>query len=152
MKSLEDQGAQRELAARLKKIEASGTRRWGSMTAHQMVCHLDDSFKIVMGERPCGSRTNIFMRTAGRWIALHTPIGWPQGVETLPEADQRIGGTKPAEFARDMASMLRTMDRFMAANRDFAFAKHPIFGRLTDAECLVWGYRHVDHHLRQFGA
>jgi hypothetical protein len=28
---------------------------------------------------------------------------------------------------------------------------HPIFGRITRAEWLRWGYLHADHHLRQFG-
>ena len=29
---------------------------------------------------------------------------------------------------------------------------HPIFGRMSEAEWLRWGYLHTDHHLRQFGA
>jgi hypothetical protein len=28
---------------------------------------------------------------------------------------------------------------------------HPIFGRMTEAEWMRWGYLHTDHHLRQFG-
>jgi len=28
---------------------------------------------------------------------------------------------------------------------------HPIFGQMTRAEWLRWGYLHTDHHLRQFG-
>jgi hypothetical protein len=27
---------------------------------------------------------------------------------------------------------------------------HPIFAALTREEWLIWGYRHTDHHLRQF--
>jgi hypothetical protein len=29
--------------------------------------------------------------------------------------------------------------------------QHPMFGRLTTNEWNVWGFRHADHHLRQFG-
>ena len=29
---------------------------------------------------------------------------------------------------------------------------HPIFGRLSRTAWLRWGYLHIDHHLRQFGA
>jgi hypothetical protein len=28
---------------------------------------------------------------------------------------------------------------------------HPIFGPMSDAAWLRWGYLHMDHHLRQFG-
>ena len=28
---------------------------------------------------------------------------------------------------------------------------HQVFGELTRNEWMIWGYRHLDHHLRQFG-
>ncbi len=37
------------------------------------------------------------------------------------------------------------------AQRDFAFASHPVFGELSEWEWMRWGYLHADHHLRQFG-
>jgi hypothetical protein len=33
----------------------------------------------------------------------------------------------------------------------FQFARHPIFGELTEREWMRWGYLHTDHHFRQFG-
>jgi hypothetical protein len=30
------------------------------------------------------------------------------------------------------------------------YATHPFFGPLTREEWMIWGYRHIDHHLRQF--
>jgi hypothetical protein len=41
--------------------------------------------------------------------------------------------------------------RFTAAERDFRWQRHPIFGVMTEQEWLRWGYLHMDHHLRQFG-
>jgi hypothetical protein len=29
---------------------------------------------------------------------------------------------------------------------------HPIFGAMSAGDWLRWGYLHMDHHLRQFGA
>jgi len=72
---------------------------------------------------------------------------WPKGVKTLPEADQEQGGTKPVEWDRDHAELLRMIDSFRALDGHV----HSIFGPLTAAEWNVWGYRHADHHLRQFG-
>ena len=42
------------------------------------------------------------------------------------------------------------------ALRDFVLpytrcGRHPVFGGMTREEWLLWGYAHVDHHLRQFG-
>ena len=51
VKTLGNQNDKNEILGRLQKINASCERRWGKMTPHQMICHLDDSFKSVIGER-----------------------------------------------------------------------------------------------------
>ena len=119
------------------------------MTSHEMVCHLSDSFLAVMGERQVTSKENLLSRTVVKWIALHTPVLWPHGVPTMPEVDQRIGGTKPVEFERDRQKVLDLLRRFVKP--DASHARHPGFGRMSREEWMLWGYGHVDHHLRQFG-
>ena len=88
-------------------------------------------------------------RLAGCLDALHTSMPWPKGVPTRPEVDQEHGGTTPGDFARDHLAVAELLRRF--APSDLSTARHPVFGTMTRAEWLVWGYRHVDHHLRQFG-
>jgi hypothetical protein len=39
----------------------------------------------------------------------------------------------------------------VAFAQEQAFAAHPIFGRMSRSDWLVWGFRHLDHHMRQFG-
>ncbi len=121
------------------------------MTPHQAVCHLSDSFRSMMGTEPVNSMSTLLSRTVIRWIALSAPMPWPHGVRTPPEVDQEIGGTKPVEFDRDRRALEALIDQFARrTGRDLQ--PHPIFGRLSTGEWRRWGYRHVDHHLRQFGA
>jgi hypothetical protein len=61
-----------------------------------------------------------------------------------------VGGTKPAAFADDVARLLQLLEQATSAEPHWHV--HPRFGRLSDAEWLRWGYLHMDHHLRQFGA
>lgn len=123
------------------------------MTAHQAVCHLADSFKMCAGTRPCEPTTpGFFNRVVVKWIALEAPMAWPHGVRTRPEADQSIGGTRPVEFAHDVEDLLATMERFAPGIEGFGAFPHPIFGHMSETEWLRWGYLHMDHHLRQFGA
>jgi len=75
---------------------------------------------------------------------------WPHGVPTRPEIDQMIGGTKPVEFVRDREQLEALVEQFAARNCD-DFQPHPMFGRMTPVEWQRWGWRHTDHHLRQFG-
>lgn len=148
MNSLSDPGAVDALIARLGKLHDKRPRAWGKMTAHEMLCHLDDSFAGVLGDRPISSAQTWAGRTIVKYVALHTNVVWPKGTKTRPEVDSTIGGTKPADFNLDRDRTIATLRRFTAPGGQFA--PHPTFGPLTHDEWMIWGYRHVDHHLRQF--
>jgi len=122
------------------------------MNAAQMICHLNDSFLCVMGERPVSIDPNFRARKLVKWVALEVPLQWPHGVRTRPEIDQLKGGTPPAAFDDDRQRLLSLTERFTAQPRDFEFASHPIFLEMSEREWMRWGYLHADHHLRQFGA
>jgi hypothetical protein len=149
-KSLRDHANVDELVQRLGKVMADSPRRWGTMTAHQMLCHLSDSFLTVLGDRAASSKETWMSRTVVKYIALHTKLPWPHGVPTMPEVDQKIGGTRPVEFERDREKALDLLRRFVLPGT--TYGRHPGFGAMTRDEWMLWGYGHVDHHLRQFGA
>ena len=86
-------------------------RAWGKMTAHEMLCHLNDSFVGVMGERPISSIETWSSRTIVKYIALHTNFAWPKGTPTRPEVDQTKGGTKPISFERDREQTIALLRR-----------------------------------------
>ena len=150
MSSLASSATVRELAARVALLTPESQRRWGRMTAHETLCHLADSFRGMMGElRVSPAPGGPIKRQVMRLVALHTPLSWPKGVPTRPEVDPRREGTRPENFERDRDEVLALMRRFASA--DTKYAEHPMFGRLSRGEWLIWGYRHMDHHLRQFG-
>jgi hypothetical protein len=114
-----------------------------------MLCHLSDSFAAVMGERSASSSETWLRRTVVKWIALHTSLPWPHGVQARPEVDPKRKGTAPVEFDADRNQTIVLLRRF--ASPEARHARHPGFGEMTRKEWLLWGYGHVDHHLRQFG-
>ena len=151
MKTLSDPSARLALLDRLGRLTPDSARLWGRMSPHQAVCHLSDSFKVVMGARPAKAVDTFASRTLFRFIALHTSMPWPKGVPTGEAVDQERGGTKPVDFARDANELRSLIERFAATPRDFTFKPHPFFGPLTEREWMHWAHRHSDHHLRQFG-
>jgi len=120
------------------------------MSAHEAVCHMSDAFRMALGEKAVSSRRAAFAPVV-KFIALQLPMPWPRGIKTLPEVEQGCGGTAPGDFERDRAELLTLMARFSAAPDSLRTATHPIFGVMSKPEWGRWGYRHVDHHLRQFG-
>jgi hypothetical protein len=151
MKTLSKTADARQLVDRIRRLTPDSGRRWGQMSSHQMICHLIDSFKVGMGTRPASPLSTPLSRTIVKWVALYSRLPWPKGVPTRPEVDQQLGGTKPGEFDIDLKELVTVVEQF-AAKDGFEYAAHPVFGPLTAAEWLRWGYLHADHHLRQFGA
>ena len=152
MKSLGNVKDKREVMARMQLLQPDSRRRWGRMTPHQMICHLNDSFKSVIGEREVlGDKSNLLTRSVVRWIALYAPLKWPHGVPTMPENDQEQGGTSPEDFKSDLNDLTEMIERVTSPARDFHWRRHPLFAEMSNRDWMRWGYLHVDHHLRQFG-
>jgi hypothetical protein len=152
MKTMSNAGDQEEITRRFKAIRPASERRWGRMTAHQMVCHLSDGFRLYMGERTAKAGAGRVPREILRWVALWAPLPWPHGFKTLPELDQEAGGTRPVEFEKDMRELLGLIDRFVRLPDEFQWPTHPLFGKMPKRDWMRLGYLHTDHHLRQFGA
>jgi hypothetical protein len=152
MKTLARARDRAAILARLMRLGPDTARRWGRMTAPQMVCHLIDSTCMALGEKRIQSTATLRRRTLVKWVALYGPWRWPPGIESSRELDQCAGaGTPPAAFADDLARLVRLMERFTSRDTQAAWPEHPIFGRLSGRAWLRWGYLHMDHHLRQFG-
>jgi hypothetical protein len=148
MNSLTDPGAVDALVTRLGKLHPQRPRAWGRMTPSEMLCHLADAFELALGERAAVPVDTWWQRTVLRRIALHTSLAWPHGIKTRPEVEQGVGGTLPGDFEQDRARVVALIRRF--ATGGARANRHPALGPLTREEWLIWGYRHTDHHLRQF--
>ena len=150
MKTLTNARDQNELLQRLTNVRPDSQALWGVMSAHQMICHLSDSFRAALGEKDVSTSATFFKRTFLKWAALWLPVTWPHGFKTRPEMDQREGGTPPTEFASDLETLRNLFSRFCAFKRKFA--PHAILGPMSQVERMRHTYLHNDHHLRQFGA
>jgi hypothetical protein len=148
MKTLAKPSVKEAIVRRVEGIRVDSAGLWGKMSAGQMFCHLTDSFRSMMGEKAI---IEVRYQRALLYPALYLPLRWPKGVETRPEVDQLVGGTKPTDFAEDVRQLITVIARFRSTSRDFTFQPHPIFGPMSDWQWMRWGYLHTDHHLRQFG-
>jgi Protein of unknown function (DUF1569) len=152
MKTLLNSRDEKELFSRLERVRPESARRWGKMSAHQMICHLNDAHKLYMGMIETAAPGFPFPSRAIKWAVLWAPVPWAHGVRTLREIDQMVAGTRPNQFERDVAELKELMRRFTRQPRDFEWSAHPYFGRMSEPEWMRLGYLHTDHHLRQFGA
>lgn len=148
-KELGDLTSRESVVARISTLTAESSRHWGKMSAHQMLCHLTDSYRAVIGERKISQATMWIPRPILKLLILYAP--WPKNAPTRPEVDQNVGGTPPTDFEGDRLKLIEAINRFCSAPESVR-SSHPLLGRLNHEEWMRWGYVHADHHLRQFGA
>jgi hypothetical protein len=153
--TLADSAVRSQVLDRLRRVGPQTPRRWGTMSSHEMLCHLSDIFRAVLREREMSFVRRVPVpRSFLCWWALWVPLPWPHGFPTRSEADPRRRGTRPGDFERDRAALEELVDRVIvlgAAPSPQSWGRHPLFGELSDREWMRWSYLHLDHHLRQFG-
>jgi hypothetical protein len=152
MKTLARPADKAEILLRLLNLRPESPRGWGRMSAHQMVCHLADSLRMAAGDKAVSPIRLPLPKTLLKWVCLYLPLRWPAGIRTSPELDQEGGGTRPAEFAADLERVAGLLEVVSAPANVLHERLHPVFGRMSNAAWLRWGYLHMDHHLRQFGS
>ena len=138
-----------EIRRRIAALAPDSARRWGSMSIGGMLCHVDDSYRAVMGERPFSTANLGIPPWLVKFVALRTPMQWRPNLMTSESVRQGGGGTPPLSFDEDRARLLGTFALFCGCSA--LAATHPMFGNMQRADWLRWAYLHADHHLRQFG-
>ncbi|CAN5277163.1 hypothetical protein BH24GEM2_BH24GEM2_12180 [soil metagenome] len=141
---------------RTQSVRPDTPARWGQFTAPQMLAHLIQSLRMTSGDLAIPPER-------APWVLCHAPLKhlliyvlpFPKGMSTFPELLAREAAdpgnvsadawTDDQQVFRDALDSVGTMDP--AAK----WPDHGAFGPLTGREWGVLQYRHLDHHLRQFG-
>src|SRR2546423_10772109 len=125
MKNLADLSVRQSIVDRIDRVRPDSGALWGRMSAHQMLCHLADSFRSALGEKEVSPATGILQRSLIKWLALYLPIPWPKNLPTRPEAEQGLGGTPPTDFERDPADLLLLRQRVSGPENGVPIRPHP---------------------------
>ena len=142
----------RDLLARLRRLTPTTPARWGRLDAPRLLPHLADTVRFALGElhapRQGGRKARLLRYAPVKQLVVYW-IPFPRHAPQVPA----LFGTPPADWAIDLDALEHLLDRIAAhaASPHPAWPEHPYFGRLSTRAWGALGYRHLDHHLRQFG-
>lgn len=145
MKTLFDERHRHGLLTRIDRITAESRPQWGKMNAEMMLAHLVASMRMAAGELPTKSK-KLFIRFFPLRELLVYWLPWPKGVPTAEELLPSDRGTVE-DNKRELARLIRTVGESTSTT----WPTHPAFGNLGRRGWGVLTWRHLDHHLRQFG-
>lgn len=149
MKNLFEPSSATEIRQRIERLGPDSEKQWGVMTAAQMLAHCSAWMEMAAGlnNPPRSFVGRIFGKMAKKSILGEEPIRPSMPTEkSLIVQDER-------EFIAEQRRLLDWVERFSAGGPDQCTSHpHCFFGYMTPLEWAVMGYKHLDHHLRQFGA
>ena len=146
MKSLWTAQDRQEILRRLNQLSPEAVESWGTLTPHAALAHLADSMRMALAEISEAPISGVLRQQPFKGLAIN--------VRPMPKGVKGPAGyftNAPTAFAKDRVELVRLID--LCANRpaDASWGDHPFVGRLTKAQWGTLAYKHVDHHLRQFG-
>jgi hypothetical protein len=150
MKNLWQPETVQELKERLSHLRPDTPRLWGKMTPAQAVAHCTIGMELALGDRR-PPRMLI-----GRLIGfVIKPMAFKEN-EPMRRNSPTISGFEVSDnrdLAAEREKLSAMIDRFAVAGAAGCTTHpHSFFGRLTPDEWSFWMYKHIDHHLQQFGA
>ena len=149
MKNLFDTTTVSEVQTRLARLQPETPRLWGKMNAAQAVAHLSASMETALGDaRPPRMLIGRVIGGLIKPMAIGNDKPMQKNSPTVPSFV--ITDARELEAERNRLSKL--IDRFAKAGPSGCTTHpHSFFGRLRPQEWAVLMYKHLDHHLRQFG-
>lgn len=144
-----DRGVAEGFKARVRNLGADSRRQFGTMTLPEMLAHLEQTFKVALGEVEGKDESNWLMRNVMGPLAFHV-LPWPKG--KLKTADLMLVAPE-GEIEELKQRLLACIDRFVDVyeREPGRTAISPLLGPITMKQWALVHGRHLPHHLEQFG-
>lgn len=151
MKNLFDATVVNEVNTRLGKLGPESERQWGKMTVPQMLAHCSLSMQWALGE-VVPEKGPLPVRVMGRLVKPLVFRNDDPMRKNSPTAKSLLV-TDERDLVKERERLSGLIDKF-AAEGAAGCTKNPhsFFGKMTPEEWAILMYKHLDHHLRQFGA
>lgn len=148
MESMFDPQGNRNIVERIEKLTPITLSQWGKMTVSQMLEHCQQPIKVPFGMlhlKPTWMSFFFGKMVKKQMMAQET---FRKDLPTVKEF--RI--VKEPNFEAAKTELIELIERFAKeGHASIKVTKHPFFGEMTMEEWDALQWKHLDHHLRQFG-
>ncbi len=148
MKNLLDKEVYIELTKRVQNLQPDSKAHWGKMNVSQMIAHVSEAYKVPLSET---AMPRMFIGRLIGWAikpTLYNDKAWKQNLPTAPNfviKDER-------DFNTELLKLLNIVEKFhKAGSEKIGRYPHPMFGSFSTDQWGMAMYKHLDHHLIQFG-
>jgi Protein of unknown function (DUF1569) len=137
------------LVSRINKLSNTQAATWGKMDVAQMLAHCNVTFEMAFDEN--FKKSSPFIRfilknLVKKGFVNDQPL--KKNGSTAPEMLIKTAKNFETEKSKLVANLQKTVEKGASF---FDGKDHPGFGVMTSPEWSTFYYKHIDHHLSQFG-
>jgi hypothetical protein len=149
MNSLYDASSTQQLQDRINRLSPDAQRQWGTMDAAQMLAHCAITMEMATGQKKLPRL--LIGRILGP-LVKPSYVGPKPFKQNSPTDKSFITTGEKKDFEKEKAKLQGLIKQFSAGGPDKCTTHpHSFFGKLTPEQWATGMYKHLDHHLRQFG-
>lgn len=147
-KNLLNKAAALEIAARAEKLEPTFKSLWGEMNVTEMLAHCNQA-NIQVLEKDMEYKAPTNEQKFFKILSLYVVPRFPKNIKS-PLKNDTAGKIDESRFREEKAKFIEIIHRFPLHSKRITLV-HPFFGPLTNIQWGIATWKHMDHHLRQFG-
>lgn len=150
MSSLFNKQDGEKIIERIATLQSGQKPNWGTMSVEQMLLHCQQPFKVAFEELKLKRSlvAKLFGGIAKKSVMSNKPFK-----ENLPTATEFKTNHLNPQFETEKKNLIACIQKFQSAGPEgITQQPHPFFSKMTGKEWDTLQYKHLDHHLRQFGA
>ena len=133
---------------RVNNLKINAKPQWGEMNATEMLMHCNLCNQQILDEERLGFKTSI-KQFLLRILALYLAPNFMKNLKSEPRNDAK-GKIDNAYFDKEKEEFIEIINQFPNVTKELTLT-HPAFGNISTKEWGIAAYKHMDHHLRQFG-
>jgi hypothetical protein len=146
MKSIFDKATYDEVIGRIDALKATTQPVWGKMNVGQMLAHCNEPLQNQLGKKQSPRSGNFLIRFFFKKL-LYNDKPYGKGLPTAPSFV--IKAVK--DFEKEKTLLTSYVKEAHQKGVASEWPEHPAFGKFTPEQNGQMVYKHVDHHLQQFG-
>ncbi len=146
MKSFFEDGAYEDISNRINQLQNASQPKWGKMDVGQMLHHCQMPLNIILNKEDYGLKPNWLVNLLFK-KSMYSDKPWRKNMPTIP----RFKITDQRQFEAEKEALTQLVDELHSQRDRNDWQPHPSFGKLSKEEWGKMQYKHLDHHLKQFG-
>lgn len=131
---------------RIENLDKNTRAVWGKMSVSQMMYHCQGPLNIMLQKKDYGLKPNWLIKIFVK-KSLYSDQPYRKNLPTIPA----FKIVEDKNFKTEKKTLVDLIYELHQQKDKETWQAHPVFGKFTNEQWAKMQYKHLDHHLKQFG-